>query len=196
MRCRGGGGTRQLRPVQDPALAAVAAQEWPADCGADDAADDRALRRLRRVHREGDQVGTKFNSCKKDVVGKRYLGAVQVFCFYIRCSHWSAEIVFRTDPANADYALESGAIRPSYEPWPTSVAAMRWEERSDDGNTMRALEDRCRNARHEMGVDTALEEMWSLKTRHVGVMPEQLLGSLHRRADADDDHLIVTNIMV
>uniref|UniRef100_A0A0D3EQP0 Splicing factor YJU2 n=1 Tax=Oryza barthii TaxID=65489 RepID=A0A0D3EQP0_9ORYZ len=50
--------------------------------------------------------GTKFNSRKEDVAGERYLGAVQVFRFYIRCSRCSAEIVFRTDPASAGYALE------------------------------------------------------------------------------------------
>uniref|UniRef100_A0A0E0JKJ9 Splicing factor YJU2 n=1 Tax=Oryza punctata TaxID=4537 RepID=A0A0E0JKJ9_ORYPU len=101
--------------------------------------------------------GTKFNSRKEDVAGERYLGAVQ-----------------------------SGATRPSYEPWPAPAA--RREERGGD-DAMTALEGRCRDARREMGVDAALEEMLSLKSRRSGVTPEQLLESLHRRrrqADADD----------
>uniref|UniRef100_A0A0E0C418 Splicing factor YJU2 n=1 Tax=Oryza meridionalis TaxID=40149 RepID=A0A0E0C418_9ORYZ len=128
--------------------------------------------------------GTKFNSRKEDVAGERYLGAVQVFRFYIRCSRCSAEIVFRTDPANAGYALESGATRPSYEPWPAAVAEAGWEERGDDAMT--ALEGRCRDARREMGVDAALEEMRSLKSRRAGVTPEQVLESLRRRRAGGD----------
>ncbi|KAF0916374.1 hypothetical protein E2562_005969 [Oryza meyeriana var. granulata] len=74
--------------------------------------------------------GTKFNSRKEDVAGERYLGTIQVFRFYIRCSRCSAEIVFKTDPRNAGYVLESGATRPSYEPREMEVDAALDEMRS------------------------------------------------------------------
>lgn len=142
--------------------------------------------------------GTKFNSRKEDVAGERYLGAVQVFRFYFRCSRCSAEIVFRTDPASAGYALESGATRPSYEPWPAAAAEAGREERGG-GDAMTALEGRCRDARREMGVDAALEEMRSLKSRRAGVTPEQLLESLRRRGEAlaeleEDDEKLISSI--
>jgi len=40
----------------------------------------------------------------------------QVYRFYLRCSACSAEITFKTDPANTGYAVEAGATR-NYEPW-------------------------------------------------------------------------------
>ena len=32
--------------------------------------------------------------------GKRHIGAVKIFRFYFKCIHCSAEIAFKTDPAN------------------------------------------------------------------------------------------------
>lgn len=51
--------------------------------------------------------GTKFNTRKEDVVGEDYLG-IQVFRFYYRCAHCSAEFCMKTDPKNADYVMEKG----------------------------------------------------------------------------------------
>ena len=39
-----------------------------------------------------------------------------VYRFYMRCSACSAEITFKTDPANTGYSVEAGATR-NYEPW-------------------------------------------------------------------------------
>lgn len=41
---------------------------------------------------------------------------IRIHRFYIKCSVCSAEITFRTDPKNTDYALESGATR-NFEMW-------------------------------------------------------------------------------
>uniref|UniRef100_A0A0E0LBB3 Uncharacterized protein n=1 Tax=Oryza punctata TaxID=4537 RepID=A0A0E0LBB3_ORYPU len=113
----------------------------------------RMMLLMTRVHREGDQVGTKFKCCKEDVTSERYLGTVQVFRFYIRCSRYSSEIIVRTNPANGPYAIESGTTRPSYKAWPSSAVAARQEECGDDDDAMRALNDHCRDTRREMGMD-------------------------------------------
>jgi DNA-directed RNA polymerase subunit RPC12/RpoP len=130
--------------------------------------------------------GTKFNSRKEDVPDERYLGAIPVFRFYIRCPRCSAEITFKTDPVNSGYAVESGG----FEPWrgtaaeDDEAAAKRRQEGED---AMGALEGRARDAVREMAADAAQEEMRSLRSRQGQVTPEQLLKSLSRRRVADDD---------
>jgi DNA-directed RNA polymerase subunit RPC12/RpoP len=125
--------------------------------------------------------GTKFNSRKEDVPGKRYLGAIPVFQFYIRCPWCSTEITFKTDPANSGYAVESGGFDPRRE-------GRRGGSKAEAGGGGRhgALEGHARDAVCEMAVDAAQEEMRSLKSRHARVTPEQLLKSLSHNRVADD----------
>lgn len=72
--------------------------------------------------------GKKFNSRKEDAKGEKYLG-IQIYRFYIRCPECLSEITFKvwpcysigtvwhyhhllqTDPQNADYVPEHGAVR-------------------------------------------------------------------------------------
>jgi len=59
--------------------------------------------------------GRKFNA-RKETAEEKYLGQIAVYRFYIRCTRCSAEISFRTDPKNMDYAVERGARR-NFEAW-------------------------------------------------------------------------------
>ena len=83
--------------------------------------------------------GTKFNSRKEDVENENYLG-IQVFRFYFRCSACAAEITMKTDPQNADYAMELGATR-NFEPWrekDKAVAEAKAEREDEEkGNAMK-----------------------------------------------------------
>nr|CAB3477464.1 unnamed protein product [Digitaria exilis] len=132
--------------------------------------------------------GTKFNARKEDAAGERYLGAIQVFRFYIRCSRCSAEIAFKTDPASSDYAVESGATRSLDGPWrgadEEAAAARRREDAG--GDAMAALEARARDGRREMEADAALEEARELSARRARVAPEEALESLHDRYQATE----------
>ncbi|KAF8670941.1 hypothetical protein HU200_050210 [Digitaria exilis] len=129
--------------------------------------------------------GTKFNARKEDAAGERYLGAIQVFRFYIRCSRCSAEIAFKTDPASSDYAVESGATRSPDGPW--HGADEEAAAREDAGDAMAALEARARDGRREMEADAALEEARELSARRARVAPEEALESLHDRCRAAAD---------
>ncbi|RLM93145.1 hypothetical protein C2845_PM08G17390 [Panicum miliaceum] len=110
--------------------------------------------------------GTKFNARKEDAAGSATWAAS-------RCPRCSAEIAFKTDPGNSDYAVESGAA-------PRATTGF--------GDAMAALEARARAGRREMDADadTALEEARSLSARRARVAPEQALESLHNRCRAAD----------
>ncbi|CAD6231081.1 unnamed protein product [Miscanthus lutarioriparius] len=125
--------------------------------------------------------GTKFNARMEDVPGERYLGAIRVFRFYIKCSRCSAEIAFKTGPRNSGYALESGASATR------TLLVEEEEERGRDGggDAMAKLERRARDGRREMDADAALEEAHSLNARRARVAPEQALEALLCRRSQD-----------
>lgn len=85
--------------------------------------------------------------------------------FYIRCPRCSAEITFKTDPKNSDYACEIGAAR-NFEPQRAedtanaSAAAAREEEEAN--NPMRALENRTADSRRELDIINSLEDLRSI----------------------------------
>ncbi|KAM0916697.1 hypothetical protein ACQ4PT_010038 [Festuca glaucescens] len=130
--------------------------------------------------------GTKFNSRKEDVPGERYLGAIPVYRFYIRCTRCSAEIAFKTDPRNSGYAVESGGFETRRGAAVEDNEAAAKGRREDCEDAMSALESRARDGVREMAADAAQEEMRSLRSRHARVTPEQLLYSLSHHRVADD----------
>ncbi|KAM0435137.1 hypothetical protein ACHAPT_003227 [Fusarium lateritium] len=114
--------------------------------------------------------GRKFNS-RKESPDESYLG-IKLFYFSIRCTRCSAEIRFRTDPKNHDYAMVSGAVR-NNEPWRNRPAEDESvEERLDrlereeaeaageeEKNGMADLEAKNADARREMAAADALDEI-------------------------------------
>ncbi|KAI1853758.1 hypothetical protein JX265_003908 [Neoarthrinium moseri] len=107
--------------------------------------------------------GRKFNSRKETPENEKYLG-IQIFRFYIRCTRCSAEIVFKTDPKNGDYACERGAKR-NVEPWRTGREETdeerleRLEKEEEERNAMVELEAKTVDAKREMAVADALDEI-------------------------------------
>ena len=74
----------------------------------------------------------------------------------------SAEITFKTDPKNTDYSAEHGASR-NFEPWRDEKEGQeedrlaRLEE--EENNPMKALENRTVDAKREMDILDALQDI-------------------------------------
>lgn len=115
--------------------------------------------------------GRKFNSRKETNQEQKYLN-IQIFQFHIKCTRCSAEIIFRTDPKNNDYAMVKGAMR-NMEPWRDRDTAdetidekldrLEKEEAEAAGeeekNAMEELEAKNADAKREMAAADALDEI-------------------------------------
>lgn len=81
----------------------------------------------------------------------------------------SAEITFKTDPKNTDYAAEHGASR-NFEPW-REEEAVEQEDRlakmeEEENNPMKALENRTVDSKREMDVLDALQDIRARNARN------------------------------
>lgn len=115
--------------------------------------------------------GRKFNSRKETPLDDRYLN-IQIYYFSIKCTRCSAEIIFKTDPQNADYAMVKGAVR-NMEPWRNRAAEEETVEQrldrlereeaeaagEEEKNAMADLEAKNVDARREMAAADALDEI-------------------------------------
>ncbi|XP_006811850.1 splicing factor YJU2-like [Saccoglossus kowalevskii] len=115
--------------------------------------------------------GKKFNARKETVQGESYLG-LAIFRFYIKCPRCVAEISFKTDPENTDYALEAGATR-NFQAEKLIIEEeerlKREREEEEMNNPMKVLENRTRDSKREMEVLENLEELRDLNMRHASV---------------------------
>ncbi|KAI0398193.1 DUF572-domain-containing protein [Xylariaceae sp. FL0594] len=114
--------------------------------------------------------GRKFNARKETPPDEKYLG-IQIFRFYIKCTRCSGEICFKTDPKNNDYACERGAKR-NTEPWRVGREETdeerldRLEREEEERDAMAELETKTVDAKREMAVADALDE---IRTRNARV---------------------------
>lgn len=81
----------------------------------------------------------------------------------------SAEITFKTDPKNTDYAAEHGASR-NFEPW-REERAVEEEDRlakleEEENNPMKALENRTMDSKREMDILDALQDIRARNARN------------------------------
>ncbi|KAI1284615.1 DUF572-domain-containing protein [Xylaria sp. FL0933] len=113
--------------------------------------------------------GRKFNARKETPLDEKYLG-IQIFRFYIKCTRCSGEICFKTDPRNNDYACERGAKR-STEPWRVGREETdeerldRLEKEEEERDAMVELEAKTVDAKREMAVADALDEIRTRNAR-------------------------------
>ncbi|XP_043089437.1 splicing factor YJU2 [Puntigrus tetrazona] len=121
--------------------------------------------------------GKKFNARKETVQNELYLG-LPIFRFYIKCTRCLAEITFKTDPENTDYAMEHGATRnfqaeKLLEEEEKKIQQEREEEELN--NPMKVLENRTRDSKMEMEVLENLQELKELNQRQAQVDFEGML---------------------
>ncbi|KAI0670719.1 hypothetical protein C8Q78DRAFT_1070248 [Trametes maxima] len=152
--------------------------------------------------------GKKFNARKETVEGEDYYG-IKIFRFYIKCTLCSAEITFKTDPKNTDYAAEHGASR-NFEPW-RDEKAVEEEDRlakleEEENNPMKALENRTVDSKREMDILDALQDIRARNARNERVgQSADLLERLHmeeieteedreRRREEEEDEKLVREV--
>ncbi|XP_022870965.1 coiled-coil domain-containing protein 94 homolog [Olea europaea var. sylvestris] len=131
--------------------------------------------------------GTKFNSRKEKAIGETYLG-IRVFRFYIKCSKCSAEITFKTDPQNSDYALECGATR-NFEPWRAEDEEKKKRIMDDMGDVMNSLENRYLDSKRKLDILVALDDVKSMNSRHERVSGDSMLEALQQKSEMNERKL-------
>lgn len=103
--------------------------------------------------------GKKFNARKETLHNEDYLGIV-IFRFYIRCPRCSAEITFKTDPKNLDYAAETGASR-NFEPWRDEDVVREESKRKrlleEELDPIKALENKTIDTKRELEIMESLD---------------------------------------
>lgn len=146
--------------------------------------------------------GRKFNARKETPENEKYLG-IQIFRFYIRCTRCSSEITFKTDPKNQDYTCERGAKR-NTEPWrkvededETDEQRLdRLEKEDEERNAMEELEAKTIDAKRDMAVADALDEIRTRNARMERANHDGMLGDasvvrpedeLRRQEDEEDE---------
>lgn len=103
--------------------------------------------------------GRKFNA-RKETAEERYLDQIAIYRFYIRCTRCSAEIVFKSDPKNMDYAVERGARR-NFEAWKAKVEESDeaiLDRMEEEDAMMKGDEDWLRSKKADEGLDK-MEEL-------------------------------------
>ena len=181
----------------------------------------------RRCNTCGEYIykGKKFNARKETVEGEDYYG-IKIFRFYIKwcvtlrslprviltptsSTLCSAEITFKTDPKNTDYAAEHGASR-NFEPW-REEQAVEEEDRlakleEEENNPMKVLENRTIDSKREMDILDALHDIRARNARNERVgQSEDLVGRIgreeiispedeQRRREEEEDEMLVREV--
>nr|XP_032603775.2 splicing factor YJU2-like [Taeniopygia guttata] len=150
-----------------------------------------------RCRRCGENIckGKKFNARKETVQSEPYLG-LPIFRFYIKCTRCLAEITFRTDPENADYAVEHGATRNFQAEKLLQEEEKRMQKEREEeelNNPMKVLENRTKDSKLEMEVLENLQELKELNQRQASVDFEAMLKQFkeldeeQRRKEQEED---------
>lgn len=146
--------------------------------------------------------GRKFNA-RKETTDEKYLN-IAIYRFYIRCTRCSSELTFKTDPANMDYTCEKGAKR-NFEVWrkgegegvnPLETEDERLDrleaQRAEAGGAMEELEMKVHDAKQEMAIADALDE---IRTRNARISraegreaePDALEAADRKRREIEDE---------
>jgi len=107
-------------------------------------------------------VGTKLNARVSRSKTEDYLGH-PIWYFYCRCTVCRAEIIFKTDPKNADYEMVEGGKR-FYAPKPEEKLGAEVEE-EEELDAMRALEEKTHTTAEEIAALEALDTVKDLNKR-------------------------------
>ncbi|XP_028293976.1 splicing factor YJU2 [Gouania willdenowi] len=147
--------------------------------------------------------GKKFNARKETVQNELYMG-LPIFRFYIKCTRCLAEITFKTDPENTDYAMEHGATRNFQAEKLLEEEVSRIQQERDDeelNNPMKVLENRTKDSKLEMEVLENLQELKELNQRQAQVDYEGMIAKyreIERREkerEKEEDELELRDVL-
>ncbi|KAI4175606.1 MAG: hypothetical protein LQ343_001597 [Gyalolechia ehrenbergii] len=147
--------------------------------------------------------GRKFNARKETTDEKYY--SISIFRFYIRCTRCSGEITFKTDPKNMDYTCERGAKR-NFEIWRQDTGDEketdeerldRLEREEEEKSAMEELEAKVVDAKQEMAIADALDEIRTRNARNeravggkeVGDVVKEQIDEERRRVEREDEEM-------
>ncbi|KAL9004788.1 MAG: hypothetical protein Q9188_002402 [Gyalolechia gomerana] len=147
--------------------------------------------------------GRKFNARKETTDEKYY--SISIFRFYIRCTRCSGEITFKTDPKNMDYTCERGAKR-NFEIWRQDTGDEketdeerldRLEREEEEKSAMEELEAKVVDAKQEMAIADALDEIRTRNARNeravggkeVGDVVKEQIDEERRRLEREDEEV-------
>ncbi|MCJ1484183.1 hypothetical protein MMC06_004351 [Schaereria dolodes] len=138
--------------------------------------------------------GRKFNARKETTDEKYY--SIAIYRFYIRCTRCSGEITFKTDPKNMDYTCEKGAKR-NFEVWRTAEGDKdneteeerldRLEREEEERNAMVELETKTLDAKREMAIADALDEIRTRNARNERVGGAEELAGVGAGDERDEE---------
>jgi hypothetical protein len=137
-------------------------------------------------------AGKKFNS-KAERTGEDYLG-IKILRFYMKCTNCRSQFTIKTDPKAADYQSEWGCTR-NFEKWKDDNTlreeAKAAQAKDEEGDAMKALENRTQQSKSEMAILENLDEIRSLNARNSRltideILEAKLVESTGAVADAED----------
>lgn len=132
--------------------------------------------------------GRKFNA-RKETCAEKYLGRVEIYRFHIKCPSCYAEITYRTDPQNADYAAEHGCTR-NYEPWKEqekeSKALRIKREFEEKYQPMKAVESKAIDSKREIDLAEAIENLQSSRDQLESIQNDPSILRNHLKGEEED----------
>jgi len=127
--------------------------------------------------------GKKFNSRKETIQDEDYFG-IRIYRFYMFCTRCAGEFTIKTDPKNADYLTELGCYR-NFEPTKAEKAVEEVlkteQEKDEEGDAMRALENRTAASKREMDILDALDEIRSLNARAAEINVDNVIAAINAK---------------
>ncbi|OUM66678.1 hypothetical protein PIROE2DRAFT_53538 [Piromyces sp. E2] len=118
---------------------------------------------------------------------------IKIYRFYIRCPRCSAEITFKTDPKNADYVCEHGALRnfdSSREERILGEEMKLERQQQEENNPMKALENRTLESKKEMDILDALDEIRTKNARTERLNIDEVNEKLMKRQQKTEEELL------
>lgn len=142
-------------------------------------------------------TATKFNTKKEAVTDETY-NNLTIYRFYIRCPGCLGTIIFRTNPKDAGYELESGATE-NFKALKVSERQVQEEAEAeaeeDKINPMKNLESRTKASKQQMEASEQIQNLRSIKYKYHSVDLDSIIREKRKegaedsidRAPANDD---------